>query len=98
MFDLRADRLGTLLRHFNWGLIVHATMAAAVWGHAAMLFLRVERRKKTFADLVPAARAMAVAVTLQIALGIAAWWLLRPFDGFPKPVTLVKRWFGPAMW
>ena len=80
--------LGALLRHFQWGLVVHATMALAVWGHAAMLFVRVERRKNTVAELVPSARAMAIAVTLQVALGIVAWWLLRPFDGLPKAVTL----------
>ena len=30
---------------------------------------------------------MALAVTLQVLLGIAAWWLLRPFDGLARYVT-----------
>ncbi len=33
---------------------------------------------------------MALAVTLQVVLGIAAWWLLRPFDGIPRPVTTAQ--------
>lgn len=80
--------LGAFLRHFQWGLIVHATMAAAVWGHAAMLSIRVERLRKLAPELLPSARTMAAAVTLQVLLGIAAWWILRPFDGSPKRVNL----------
>jgi cytochrome c oxidase assembly protein subunit 15 len=78
---------GVLLRHFGAGLWVHALLAAAVWGHAAMLAWRVERRKGEVPELVPSARAMALAVTLQVALGVVAWWLLRPFDGIPRPVS-----------
>jgi cytochrome c oxidase assembly protein subunit 15 len=78
---------GVLLRHFGAGLWVHALLAVAVWGHAAMLAWRVERRRKIVPELVPSARAMALAVTLQVALGVVAWWRLRPFDGIPRPVT-----------
>jgi cytochrome c oxidase assembly protein subunit 15 len=78
---------GVLLRHFGAGLWVHALLAAAVWGHAAMLAWRVERQKVNVPELVPSARAMALAVTLQVALGVVAWWLLRPFDGIPRPVS-----------
>ena len=42
---------------------------------------RVERLKAAVPALVPSARAMALAVTLQVVLGVAAWWVLRPFDG-----------------
>jgi cytochrome c oxidase assembly protein subunit 15 len=78
---------GALLRHFGAGLIVHILLAGAVWGHAAMLVWRIEQHKREVPELIPAARAMAVIVTLQVALGIAAWWMLRPFDGIARAVT-----------
>ena len=31
---------------------------------------------------------MAALLVLQIALGIGAWWLLRPYDGIARAVTL----------
>ena len=79
---------GALLRHFGEGLIVHALLAAAVWGHVAALAWRVEVRKGEVPALVPAARAMAAFASIQIALGVAAWWFLRPFDGIPRTVTV----------
>jgi cytochrome c oxidase assembly protein subunit 15 len=78
---------GAALRHYGAGLIVHALLAAAVWGHAAILVWRVEKHKVEAPVLVPSARAMAVFVSLQVVLGIAAWWMLRPFDGIPRTVT-----------
>ena len=81
--------IGAWLRHFgtSTGLVLHAVLAAAVWGHAAMLAWRVARQKREVRDLIPAARAMALAVTLQVLLGIAAWWVLLPFDGQVRYVT-----------
>ena len=79
---------GALLRHYGAGLVIHALLAAAVWGHVAALAWRVERRKVEVPELVPAARAMAAFASIQILLGVAAWWLLRPFDGVPRPVTI----------
>ena len=32
----------------------------------------------------------ALAVTIQVLLGVAAWWLLRPFDGLARPVTFYQ--------
>jgi cytochrome c oxidase assembly protein subunit 15 len=80
---------GAWLRHFGSAaaLVLHALLALAVWGHAALLAWRVERRRADLAALVPSARALGLLVTSQLALGIAAWWLLRPFDGTPRPVT-----------
>lgn len=78
---------GALLRHFGVGLTVHALLAVAVWGHAALLAWRVERSKALVPELVPSARAMALTVSLQVALGVVAWWMLRPFDGIPREVT-----------
>jgi heme a synthase len=83
---------GAWLRHFASpsALWVHAIVAAAVWGHAAMLAVRIERKKADAPELVPSARAMALAVTLQVVLGVAAWWLLRPFDGIPRTVSILQ--------
>jgi heme a synthase len=79
--------VGALLRHFGMGLAVHAVLAVAVWGHAAMLVWRVERSRALVPELVPSGRAMALTVSVQVALGVVAWWMLRPFDGIPRAVT-----------
>jgi heme a synthase len=81
---------GATLRHFGAGLAVHAVLAVAVWGHAALLAWRVERQRLSLPALVPSARVMAVAVTLQVLSGIVAWWMLRPFDGIARPVTIAQ--------
>jgi cytochrome c oxidase assembly protein subunit 15 len=83
---------GALLRHFGAGLVIHAVMAAAVWGHAALLVWRVERSKTLIPELVPSGRAMALLVTAQVALGVVAWWMLRPIDGIPRPVSTPQAW------
>ncbi|WP_406693754.1 COX15/CtaA family protein [Singulisphaera sp. Ch08] len=86
--------VGAWLRHFPWmastSLIAHALLALAVWGHAAMLALRVERSRGEIPELVPSSRAMALAVMLQVVLGVASWWMLRPFDGIPRTVTIIQ--------
>ncbi len=84
--------VGAWLRHYGTvaALVAHAGFATAVWGHAAILAWRVERHQSEVPALLPAARAMALAVTLQVALGIGAWWLLRPFDGLPRAVTFAQ--------
>ncbi len=81
--------IGAWLRHFGTGtgLILHAVLAAAVWGHAAALAWRVARQGRDVPELVPAARAMVLAVSLQVLLGVGAWWLLLPFDGRARFVT-----------
>ena len=33
---------------------------------------------------------MALAVLLQVVLGVASWWMLRPFDGIPRTVTIIQ--------
>ena len=80
---------GAWLRHFSspLALYLHAILAAAVWGHAAMLSWRVVRHRADVPALVPSAWAMASAVTFQVALGVAAWWMLRPFDGVARAVS-----------
>ena len=46
------------------------------------------RHRDRLPELVPSARAMAVLLALQIILGVGAWWLLRPYDGIARAVTL----------
>ena len=86
--------VGAWLRHFPWmastSLVTHALLGLAVWGHAAMLAWRVERNRGDVPELVPASRAMALAVLLQVVLGVASWWMLRPFDGIPRTVTIIQ--------
>lgn len=79
---------GAWLRHFGAGLLVHLTLAAAVWGHAVALGWRIERIKEQVPGLVGPERVLMLAVTLQVAMGIAAWFVLRPFDGVARPVSL----------
>jgi cytochrome c oxidase assembly protein subunit 15 len=80
---------GAWLRHFGspLALAVHVALATGVVGHAATTAWRVERNKGLVPDLVPAARVMGLTVLGQVVLGVAAWWLLRPFDGIPRFVT-----------
>ena len=78
---------GALLRHYGAGLVVHAFLAAAVWGHVAWLSWRVEVSRRNAPWLVGSSRAMLVLVCLQVVLGIVTWWMLRPFDGIARPVS-----------
>src|SRR5262249_55475098 len=80
---------GAWLRHYGTpaALAVHALLATAIWGHAALLAWRVERSKSEAPALLASARVMEGLVALQVALGVAAWWSLRPFDGMPRAVT-----------
>jgi cytochrome c oxidase assembly protein subunit 15 len=80
---------GAWLRHFGApaALAVHALLALAVLGEAGAVAWRVERGGPESAPLRAPSRAMAGLVVVQAALGIAAWWLLRPFDGVPRGVT-----------
>lgn len=77
---------GAWLRHYSAGLQVHTTMALAVVGLVAMLGHRVLSRRDSLAPLVPSTRALVCLTGFQILLGVASWWMLRPFDGIPKGV------------
>jgi cytochrome c oxidase assembly protein subunit 15 len=83
---------GAWLRHYGTpaALVVHAVLAAAVWGHAGALAWRVERMRTEVPSLLASGRALAGLVTVQVALGVGAWWLLRPFDGLARPVTTAQ--------
>jgi heme a synthase len=84
--------LGSWLRHYpTWAaLLSHAVLAAAVWAYALLFFLLVKRRRASVGPLVPWARALAAASTLQIVLGIAAVFTMLPFDGTPRPVSFYQ--------
>jgi cytochrome c oxidase assembly protein subunit 15 len=83
--------VGAWLRHFSDfnALVVHSVLAVLVFGHLLAIVIRVNRRRLEVPELVPASRAMGVLLILQIALGVGAWWLLRPYDGMARPVTLL---------
>lgn len=85
--------IGATLRHFGANLVLHAIMASVVWGHCAVLVWRIERNKLDAPSLATPARWMALAVTLQVLLGMGAWWLLRPFDGVARDVSLTQAFF-----
>jgi cytochrome c oxidase assembly protein subunit 15 len=81
---------GASLRHFSAGLVVHIVLALATWGHAAGLCWRVLRDRAAYPDLRPSATAMAVLITVQVALGVAALVSLWPIDGIPREVTTLQ--------
>jgi cytochrome c oxidase assembly protein subunit 15 len=78
---------GALLRHFGAGLVVHVTLAIAVWGHAAALAWRIERQRNRVSALLASSRAMTAVVTVQVLLGVAAWWIL---PAVPRPVDTAQ--------
>lgn len=77
---------GALLRHRSLGLEVHSTYAVVVLLAVVALSWAVLTRGRSLPTLVPSARAMLALVVVQVALGVASWWVLRPFDGIPKAV------------
>ncbi len=83
--------VGAWLRHYASvnALVLHSVLAFLVFGHLSAVVIRVERHKTEVPELLPAARALGFLLILQFALGIGAWWLLRPYDGVSRPVTLL---------
>jgi cytochrome c oxidase assembly protein subunit 15 len=82
--------LGSWLRHYGTpaALASHGALGAAVWAYAAVVLVKIERRRGSVGPLLPSARALAATSTLQIVLGVAATVMLLPFDGLPRPVSL----------
>jgi cytochrome c oxidase assembly protein subunit 15 len=80
--------LGAWLRHFGTiqALTLHAVFALAVFFQAILICYLVRRNRKTVPWLVPSALCLALAVTLQVMLGLASFVLLLPLDGVPHPV------------
>ena len=83
--------IGAWLRHFSSvnALVVHAVVAILVFGHLTSVVVRVARHRLAIPELWPAALGLGIFLVLQILLGIGAWWLLRPYDGIARPVTLL---------
>ena len=86
--------VGASVRHYSRldALGLHSALAVVVLGHGIGTLVGVFRRRRDWPELVPASWALAVSLAIQVSLGVAAWWLLRPFDGSSRPVT-----FFPAM-
>ncbi len=80
--------VGAWLRHYGSpdALASHAGFAVVVGLYAAATASMALRRRDEAPELAPAARMLQVMVVAQLLLGVAAWWLLRPFDGIPRPV------------
>ena len=71
-------------------LIVHAVVAWPSGPLPCLSCVKVERRRASLAPSLPRPRALAVASTLQIVLGIVALVYLLPFDGTPRPVSFYQ--------
>ena len=84
--------LGAWLRHFSTfgALIVHAGFAIVVVGLSAAVIWTVRRHRAEWPGLIGPTRMIGLTLMLQLVLGIAAWWLLRPFDGMPRSVGSIQ--------
>lgn len=80
--------LGAWLRHYGTVLALglHAAFALVVLLQAILICEQVRRNRKAVPWLVPSALCLALAVTLQIVLGLASFVLLLPLDGLPHAV------------
>jgi len=81
--------LGAWLRHFPSAAALgsHSGSAALVFGLAGLTSYAALRQRGVAPELAPSAWALVAAVVVQVALGLAAWWVLRPFDGTARYVT-----------
>lgn len=84
--------LGAWLRHYaeTTALMSHAGLALLVVGVIAATIVAIRRRKAEVPGLFGPLRAIEVTLAVQLALGVAAWWVLRPFDGIPRAVDTVQ--------
>jgi cytochrome c oxidase assembly protein subunit 15 len=84
--------IGSWVRHFGTPLAVavHTFMAIAVTCVGLDLWRRIERRSRELTPALPAARALAITISLQVLLGIVALIYLLPFDGIPRPVAFYQ--------
>ena len=82
--------VGASFRHFksSTALWSHITLAVVVLGVTHVVAARVRRRRGQAGLLLPSARALVVATTIQVALGLLALWLMLPLGGNPRTPTL----------
>jgi cytochrome c oxidase assembly protein subunit 15 len=80
--------LGAWMRHYGTilALALHAAFALVVFLQAILICVRVWRNRQVVPWLVPSALCLALAVTLQVVLGLASFVLLLPLDGMPHAV------------
>jgi cytochrome c oxidase assembly protein subunit 15 len=83
---------GGWLRHFATpaSLWLHSALAAAVWVYSGWLALAVHSRRREAAPLVGPSRWLAIAVTVQVLLGVSSLVLLWPLDGTARPVPALQ--------
>jgi cytochrome c oxidase assembly protein subunit 15 len=84
--------LGAWLRHFpsTDGLTIHMGWAFTVVGVLVALIKAAKGRKAELPGLKFPLRGLEISLAIQLILGIAAWWVLRPFDGIPKSVSTLQ--------
>jgi cytochrome c oxidase assembly protein subunit 15 len=84
--------VGGWLRHFATpaALWLHAALAFGVLGYAAWLTRGILASRAELPRLVVPSALLAVAVAVQVILGIAALVLLWPLDGTARPVPLAQ--------
>ncbi|HEY2155955.1 MAG TPA: COX15/CtaA family protein [Isosphaeraceae bacterium] len=84
--------LGAWLRHYPAPapLMSHAGSALLVVGVVAATIVAVRRRNADVPGLLGPLRAIEMTLGLQLVLGIAAWWMLRPFDGIARGVSTAQ--------
>ncbi len=63
-------------------MLVVGVIAPTIWA--------VRRRKDEVPGLLGPVRAIEMTLGIQIVLGIAAWLMLRPFDGIARAVTTTQ--------
>ncbi len=84
--------LGAWLRHYPAPapLMSHAGSALLVVAIVAATIVAVRRRKAEVPGLLGPLRAIEMTLGIQLVLGIAAWWILRPFDGIARGVSTAQ--------
>lgn len=90
---------GAWLRHFQSPdkLYLHATLGLVVLVTVTSLGVRIRREGLTSNRSIRRIKTLLVGFThMQWLLGLAAWWMMRPFDGQAKPVSDLQAIFRTA--
>ncbi len=81
---------GAWLRHFQFGLQLHAGFGYLVTATVVGVGLALCSRRFGRPVLRRPALFVLGLVGIQFLLGLASWWVLRPFDGIPRMVDTVE--------
>jgi cytochrome c oxidase assembly protein subunit 15 len=81
--------LGGWLRHYGTlaALWAHGILAAGVLAQSLSLAYRIERKRRQVSPMVVPGRIVGLAVTMQVALGLATLVFVLPMGGTPRAVT-----------